>query len=559
MAATTWHRDYVTQCIPSLRAQLMRSVTREELTRVAERAEQGFGEISPAKSYACKAVCRQMWSQFQSDEADCTVSGEAVQHDLRRLIEDLTEAAELRADEVGEPVHTIDELGKMWNVSTKTVNRWREVGLISRRFLFEGKPRIGFLRSSVDRFARSNPRRIRRGARFRHLSETDRLGILEAVRRLAVDGKSRSQVYAAVAREIDCSVETVRTTVKRYEQRHPEASLFRGMDWPLSESVLRRIYAGYRRGASYESLAATYGRSASTIRRIVNQRRALAIQDLPLDAVFSEEFLAPNAAAECLARLPEPPRRRPARAPKDLPAYLTSLYDVPLLTHEQERHLFRKLNYLKWRANRLRQQLRPERPSRKLLDEIESLYQEAVATKNHIVQANLRLVVSIVRKRVTPVQDLFELISDGNISLMRAVDKFDYTRGFKFSTYASWAIVKNLARSVPAEFKQATRFRTSQEELLDAVGDYRSNRYRLEENQLVRQRQVDAMLRQLNERERRIITRRFGLGESLEPQTLKQLGEELGVTKERVRQLQTKAMKKLRTAAEESRILPPSD
>ena len=96
------------------------------------------------------------------------------------------------------------------------------------------------------------------------------------------------------------------------------------------------------------------------------------------------------------------------------------------------------------------------------MDEIENLYSAAVAIKNQIVQANLRLVVSIAKRHVSATQDFFSLVSDGNMSLIRAVEKFDYARGNKFSTYASWAIMKNFARTIPGEHKQLDRFRTSQ-------------------------------------------------------------------------------------------------
>ncbi len=100
------------------------------------------------------------------------------------------------------------------------------------------------------------------------------------------------------------------------------------------------------------------------------------------------------------------------------------------------------------------------------MNEIEKLYEEVVKIKNEIVQANLRLVVSIAKRHVTGSEDFFGLVSDGNMSLIRAVEKFDFSRGNKFSTYASWAIMKNFARTIPEEFKRRDRFRTSQEELV---------------------------------------------------------------------------------------------
>ena len=111
------------------------------------------------------------------------------------------------------------------------------------------------------------------------------------------------------------------------------------------------------------------------------------------------------------------PTRKPRR-PSGLPPYLASLYEMPLLTREQEQHLFRKYNYLKYKAAKLRKELDVEQPKAPLMDEIEELYEEIVATKNQIARANLRLVVSIAKRHVTPDQNFFELVSDGNVSLL---------------------------------------------------------------------------------------------------------------------------------------------
>ncbi len=119
------------------------------------------------------------------------------------------------------------------------------------------------------------------------------------------------------------------------------------------------------------------------------------------------------------------------------------------------------------------------------MDEIESNYEQAMAVKNHIVRANLRLVVSIAKRHVKPTDNFFELVSDGNMSLIRAVEKFDYARGNKFSTYASWAIMKNFARTIPKEYKQRDRFRTSFDEMFMATEDWRTNPYLQESRQAI--------------------------------------------------------------------------
>jgi RNA polymerase primary sigma factor/RNA polymerase sigma factor len=191
------------------------------------------------------------------------------------------------------------------------------------------------------------------------------------------------------------------------------------------------------------------------------------------------------------------------------------------------------------------------------MDEVERLYEQAVEVKNLIVQSNLRLVVSIAKRHVNAGEDFFSLISDGNISLIRAVEKFDYSRGNKFSTYATWALMKNFARSIPDEFRHRERFRTSGEDTFEAHEDKRADNYALELEQQNRELQINRILHKLDQREQEIIIRRFGLGGSLEPSTLKEVGEVLGVTKERIRQIEARALEKLRLAAVEAHIDSP--
>jgi RNA polymerase primary sigma factor/RNA polymerase sigma factor len=274
--------------------------------------------------------------------------------------------------------------------------------------------------------------------------------------------------------------------------------------------------------------------------------------------MYNEEFERPGAEEWILGPMPESePSARPPRIPGGLPSYLAALYEVPLLTREQEYHLFRKFNYLKFQADRLRKKLHPARASSALMDRIEQLYAEAIQTKNQIVQANLRLVVSIAKRHVSSSDDFFALVSDGNMSLIRAAEKFDYARGNKFSTYGSWAIMRNFARTIPDEFKHRERFRTSQEEAFSAQQDERVVPCKAETAQMLRERQIEKILARLDEREQAIIISRFGLDHHQEPKTLKEVGSQLGVTKERIRQIEARALGKLRLAADEERIELP--
>jgi RNA polymerase primary sigma factor/RNA polymerase sigma factor len=335
-------------------------------------------------------------------------------------------------------------------------------------------------------------------------------------------------------------------------------AIFPDQTGPLTDEAKRKIYQQYRRGTSVESLAKRYGRTKTSIYRVVNEMRARRILELPLDYMYNEEFDRSTADRHILSSMPvsDEPRKK-ARIPSGLPHYLASLYEVPLLTREQEQYLFRKFNYLKHKAVKLREQLDPARAKCSVMDRIEQLYDEAVKTKNQIVQANLRLVVSIAKRHVNTTDDFFGLVSDGNMSLIRAVEKFDYARGNKFSTYASWAIMKNFARTIPEEYKLRDRFRTSHDEMFSAQQDERSDQYELETAQYLRQTQIGKILSRLDEREQKIIISRFGLDHSQEPQTLKEVGHEMGVTKERVRQIEARALNKLRIAAQEERIELP--
>jgi RNA polymerase primary sigma factor len=327
---------------------------------------------------------------------------------------------------------------------------------------------------------------------------------------------------------------------------------------PLRAETRLRIYQQYRRGESVAALAQRFHRSHSHIYRTVNDMRAAQIMALSLDYIGNEQFARVRSQKnqrEILGPLPQsaPPAKK-LRVPKNVPAYLASLYEVPLLTREQEVHLFRKMNYLKYQASVLRAQFDVDRPKSRPMDRIEKLHDEAVTTRNQIIRANLRLVVSIAKHRVGPGGNFFDLVSDGNMSLIRAVEKFDFSLGNRFSTYASWALMKNFARTIPAILRQQERFCTSRPEMFSYTEDVHEDPSVQESAQIRRESQVATILGQLDERERQIVTSRFGLKRGQEPLTLKQIGAVVGVTKERIRQIQVRAMSKLRQAAEEAHI-----
>ena len=467
-------------------------------------------------------------------------------------------AARMPAFAAGERVLTVGELAKQFRVSKKTVSRWRRRGLIGRRFLFDGQRRIGFLQSSVDRFAADNAERVQRGARFTRLTDEVRHQIIERARVLAMAGESLMEVTNRLVQEMGRSPATVRYTLKRFDMKCPGMAIFPHLHQPLPTETKQQILQQHRLGDSAEALAQQFCQTRTSIYRVIKEMLAARIVELPLNSMGNEHFARlhlDKKRREVLGPLPEcdlPTKR--SRVPSGMPRYLASLYEVPLLTREQEAHLFRKMNYLKYQARQLRETLDLDQPKVRLMDRIEKLYEESVSIKNQIIRANLRLVVSIAKRYVGPAQDFFELVSDGNMSLMRAAEQFDVSRGNKFSTYASWAIMKNFARSIPAVLRHLDRFCTSHAEMFSTVEDARANQYEQESAQLRRESEVQGILKRLDARERQIIEDRFGLAGGREPLTLKQVGAAMGITKERVRQIQTRTMGKLRKAAEEDRV-----
>lgn len=292
---------------------------------------------------------------------------------------------------------------------------------------------------------------------------------------------------------------------------------------------------------------------------VVDPIRTRRLLDLEISYIPHPSFDDPAAEESILAPMPTPdpassPAPRRCKVPVGISPYLAGLYtEDPLLTREQEAHLFRKMNYLKFRASRLRAQLDPEHARTADLDQIEGDLDGAMAIRHQLVCANLRLVVSIAKRKLGPQDDLFERISDGNLVLFRAVELFDASRGNKFSTYATWAIRNQLVRAVQTQHQRQVHFHLNQDEALAGATDPHTQAPESADLDEQRQAAVAKLLARLGDRERRILIGRYGLGGSDE-QTLTELGQELGITRERVRQIEARAHDKLRGLARSQEI-----
>ena len=540
-----------------LKEQQARFAPAEDRLAQIDRAEALLAEIDPARRYPYEYLWYRIKGFRPETSPELVLDGEGLRHDLRMFIEDLSATLDQPAEQAPEPVLTVESVSRRYNVSSRTIARWRRQGLVARRFLIDGKAKVGFLESSVSRFVADHQAQVERGTRFRQLTDEERDQIIRRARRMAGVGQARlAEIARRIARKMGRAPETIRTTLKAYDRDHPDRAIFPTSAPPLDDAAKAQIYRQHRRGVSAEVLAAEHGRTRSSVYRIINEMRAVRLLDVKIELMPHPSFDDPAQHAAIVGPIPEPADGKPPRrtkAPKGLPPYLASLYEVPLLAREQEAHLFRKMNFLKYRAAQLRDAVDPARARAADLDQVESLQADALAVKNQIIRSNLRLVVSIAKRHVGPSNNFFELVSDGNMSLIRAVEKFDFARGNKFSTYASWAIMKNFARTIPEENYRRDRFVTGHEEMFEAAADNRADEHEAENLQKRMQEAVKGMLGSLDDRERRIIVSRFGLGGANE-QTLEQLGRELGITKERVRQIESRAQEKLRRIASNEKL-----
>jgi RNA polymerase sigma factor (sigma-70 family) len=224
------------------------------------------------------------------------------------------------------------------------------------------------------------------------------------------------------------------------------------------------------------------------------------------------------------------------------------------LTGKQELTLFRQLNFCRYKISRLRERLRRGGPRARLLAKMVLLQRIALKVRNRLVEANLPLVISMAKRSRHDNVDFSDLISEGNVALLRAVDKFDCARGFKFSTYACRAILKSFTRISLKASRYRSRFPTEYDPALEKSDWTETQRELLRDGMVGELRGIleaeDGG--ELIPVEREVLAARFGLGSAKLPMTLEQVGVVIGVTKERVRQIQNKALAKLKDALEQT-------
>ena len=277
----------------------------------------------------------------------------------------------------------------------------------------------------------------------------------------------------------------------------------------------------------------------------------------PLDYVDNPAFSEPDAEQKILTPA-EPGAARPVQrfiqAVADPIGDLADI-DVPegvVLSGSQERALFTQYNYCRYR---LVGSLRTNAAlSGGQAREALGWFARVMDLRDQLVNANMPLVLAMAKRTRLSNVDFSELISEGNMALLRAIEKFDVARGFKFSTYACRAILKAFSRASMKQSRYRQRFPAEFDPEMERSDFLDNKRQTLEADCVEQLREIISRDgTDLNAIEQTVIRERFAIGEDVadpQPKTLEEVGQIIGVTKERVRQIQNKALGKIKAALE---------
>ncbi len=460
------------------------------------RAERLHDEIDADTPYPFEYLVYRItgYRRKQSDDESVLLVGEAVQPDLRLMIDQLSQSVNLGEDD--ESAQTVQQIAEQLNVSTRTVNRWRKIGLRWRWVTpTDRPPHIVITDQALSRFSEQHAQRVVRASQFTPVAPQVREQILARARDWVASSDtapSLNHTAAHLAEESGRALETVRLILEKHDRAHPDHAIFTQHTGPLTPRQKRVIERAYRMGVATSKLAMHFGRSRYTIHRVIRERRAAAAQQADLRHVYwptfdredaEEVFLRPQDAAHALPDenengkgngsgqqhiFAEPPS-------SDLPAPLADLYRQRILSPSHERSLFIRYNYLKYRAQQVREHFHHDEPRVAELDRFDALLEEARRSRKQLVKANLRVVLSVARRHLIGYAHagssrLFELLETGHELLFDAVDQYNAAWSHPFESYLTNRLLTYYAQttSTSEENGQARR-RLSPEQIRDRL------------------------------------------------------------------------------------------
>src|SRR4051812_45256987 len=224
-----------------------------------------------------------------------------------------------------------------------------------------------------------------------------------------------------------------------------------------------------------------------------------------------------------------------------------------LMKGPEEKLMFLRFNFAKRKLTALQKKAKREGLTKELAEDIVEWHRRFEHFREYLVRTNLALVLAMAKRTRLGDVDFSEIVSEGNMALMRAVDKFNVDKGFKFSTYACRAILKAFSRTAMKSSRYKNHFPVEFEPEMERSDWDDRRRDVVEEDCIDELKQiVDRNLADLSDTEQTVIRRRFNWQQQEEhPLTLEEVGQIIGVTKERVRQIQNKALLKIKSVMEE--------
>jgi RNA polymerase primary sigma factor len=244
------------------------------LTQLAA-AEELLHTIDSVTAYPLDFLVYRITGYRPKSVPEDLLAGAAVQHDLGLLIEQTSETLELHTAELAEPVLQIEDVSERFNVTSKTIQRWRRKGLPARRFTFpDGKRRLGFLLSSVERFFNAHVEQVARGMNFSQIDSPERQEILHRARRLAsACGCCQQEISRRIARRLNRSPATILHTIRKHDAENAVEAIFPDAPAEISDIERQKILKGYRRGLGLRSLARRVGRTRAAVYRVILEDR----------------------------------------------------------------------------------------------------------------------------------------------------------------------------------------------------------------------------------------------------------------------------------------------
>lgn len=514
------------------------------------RLEKLIPELVGDRLYTYEYVFHRI-TRFKPDaNGSALLNGRTLLRELGALLRRVSLGCPLGTSDSNGGVLPIRSLATQCGVAPSTVRRWGGEGLPLGYFAVNGlRGVLGARHRSLERFVAERHARLARAPK--PITAEERRTILARAKALRkAHDTVPSGIVRTLAEECGRSTAAIRRLLRRQEQARAANRKAPFRKGGLTERKQTELIKRYRDGTPVRTLARQYGCSTSAVYRILHHALLERTSALQIRYIPSPEFVGRNAQKRCLGEEglftypPEVTDDMP-KAPAGLPPYLRDLYSVPLLTRDQEGILFRKYNYIKYRMAMLQEKIRSRGYRTRMLERFTEWAQAADQLRRILIRCNLRLVVSIAKRHIGPLATLFELVSEGNMCLMRAVECYDYRRNARFATYATWAISKHFARVVPATNYRLATFVTGLDEMLGNVGDSRPDlRERGELLSHIRTLIARASER-LTDRERTIIQSHYGT-DGRPARTLEDIGKLFGVTRERIRQIEVRALLKLR-------------